>query len=64
MRLEEAIAAVEHSIEEDPIESIRHRAQELGPSTLWKMLRKNLGLSWLLNTTRAKIEAKRSSSRA
>ncbi|GFW57637.1 DUF4817 domain-containing protein [Trichonephila clavipes] len=34
------------SIEEDPNESIRHRAQELDlfPSTLWKILRKDLGL--------------------
>ncbi|GFW89013.1 DUF4817 domain-containing protein [Trichonephila clavipes] len=43
---EEAIATVERSIEEDPNESIRHRAQELDlcPSTLWKILRKDLGL--------------------
>lgn len=46
VRTEEAIAAVERSIEEDPNESIRHRAQELDlcPSTLWKILRKDLGL--------------------
>ncbi|GFV77671.1 DUF4817 domain-containing protein [Trichonephila clavipes] len=46
VRTEEAIATVERSIEEDPIESIRHRAQELDlcPSTLWKILRKDLGL--------------------
>ncbi|GFV30106.1 DUF4817 domain-containing protein [Trichonephila clavipes] len=43
---EEAIATVERSIEEDPNESIRHRAEELDlcPSTLWKILRKDLGL--------------------
>ncbi|GFY32327.1 DUF4817 domain-containing protein [Trichonephila clavipes] len=42
----EAIATVERSIEEDPNESIRHRAQELDlcPSTLWKILRKDLSL--------------------
>ncbi|GFV39287.1 DUF4817 domain-containing protein [Trichonephila clavipes] len=46
VRTEEAIATVERSIEEDPNESISHRAQELDlcPSTLWKILRKNLGL--------------------
>ncbi|XP_023021061.2 uncharacterized protein [Leptinotarsa decemlineata] len=46
VRTEEALAAVQRSIEEDPKESIRHRAQELDlcPSTLWKILRKNLGL--------------------
>ncbi|GFT56059.1 DUF4817 domain-containing protein [Trichonephila clavipes] len=50
---EEAIATVERSIEEDPNESIRHRARlwlalsqelDLCPSTLWKILRKDLGL--------------------
>ncbi|GFT47593.1 DUF4817 domain-containing protein [Trichonephila clavipes] len=42
----EAIATVERSIEEDPNESICDRAMELDlcPSTLWKILRKNLGL--------------------
>ncbi|GFV28233.1 DUF4817 domain-containing protein [Trichonephila clavipes] len=46
VRTEEAIATVERSIEEDPNDSIRHRAQELDlcPSTLWKILRKDLGL--------------------
>ncbi|GFV86992.1 DUF4817 domain-containing protein [Trichonephila clavipes] len=46
VRTEEAIATVERSIEEDPNESIRHRAQELDlcPSTLWKILLKDLGL--------------------
>ncbi|GFU17712.1 DUF4817 domain-containing protein [Trichonephila clavipes] len=46
VRTEEAIATIERSIEEDPNESIRHRAQELDlcPSTLWKILRKDLGL--------------------
>ncbi|GFX38541.1 DUF4817 domain-containing protein [Trichonephila clavipes] len=46
VRTEEAIATVERSIDEDPNESIRHRAQELDlcPSTLWKILRKDLGL--------------------
>ncbi|GFX13199.1 DUF4817 domain-containing protein [Trichonephila clavipes] len=46
VRTEEAIATVERSIEKDPNESIRHRAQELDlfPSTLWKILRKDLGL--------------------
>ncbi|GFX92992.1 hypothetical protein TNCV_139361 [Trichonephila clavipes] len=44
VRTEEAIVTVECSIEEDPNESIRHRAQELDlcPSTLWKILWKNL----------------------
>jgi Helix-turn-helix domain (DUF4817) len=43
---EEAVAAVEHTIEEDPNKSIRHRALqlELCPSTLWNILRKDLGL--------------------
>ena len=43
---EEAIATVERSIAEDPNESIRHRAQELDlcPSTVWKILRKDLGM--------------------
>ncbi|XP_073847016.1 uncharacterized protein [Musca autumnalis] len=46
VRTEETIAAVEQSVEEIPNESIRHRAQqlELCPSTLWKILRKDLGL--------------------
>ncbi|GFY11467.1 DUF4817 domain-containing protein [Trichonephila clavipes] len=46
VRTEGAIATAERSIEEDPNESIHHRAQELdmGPSTLWKILRKDLGL--------------------
>ncbi|GFY04016.1 DUF4817 domain-containing protein [Trichonephila clavipes] len=46
VRTEEAIATVERSIKEDPNESIRHRAQKLDlrPSTLWKILRKDLGL--------------------
>lgn len=46
VRTEEVIAAVERSVEEDPNQSIRHRAQELDmcPSTLWKILRKDLGL--------------------
>ncbi|GFS82052.1 DUF4817 domain-containing protein [Trichonephila clavipes] len=46
MRTEEAIATVERSIEEDPNESIRHRAKELDlcPYTLWKILRNDLGL--------------------
>ena len=37
---EETIVAVEQNVEEDPNESIRHRAQqlELCPSTLWKIL--------------------------
>jgi hypothetical protein len=41
VRTDEAVAAVE-----DPNESIRHRAQqlELCPSTLWKILRNDLGL--------------------
>ena len=39
-------AAVERSVEKEPNESIRHRAQqlELCSSTLWKILRKDLGL--------------------
>ncbi|GFU93935.1 putative DD41D transposase [Trichonephila clavipes] len=39
-------ATVERSIQEDPNESICDRTQELDlcPSTLWKILRKNLGL--------------------
>ncbi|GFX91511.1 DUF4817 domain-containing protein [Trichonephila clavipes] len=46
VRTEEAIATVERSIEEDPNESIRHRAHELDlcSSTLWKILWKDLGL--------------------
>lgn len=46
VRTEEVIAAVEQSVEEDPNESIRRRAQQLvlSPSTLWKILRKDLGL--------------------
>ncbi|GFX47189.1 transposable element Tc3 transposase [Trichonephila clavipes] len=46
MLTEEVIATLERSIEVDPNESIRHRAQELDlcPSTLWKNLRKDLGL--------------------
>ncbi|GFU42643.1 DUF4817 domain-containing protein [Trichonephila clavipes] len=48
VRTEEAFLyyTVERSIEEDLNESIRHRAQELDlcPSTLWKILRKDLGL--------------------
>ena len=45
MRTGEIVAAVERSIEEDPNQSIRHRAQQLDmcPSTLWKSLRKDLG---------------------
>ena len=46
MRTEGVIAAIERSIEEDLNQFIRHRAQELDmcPSTLWKILRKDLGL--------------------
>jgi len=46
VRTAEAIAAVEHSVEDDPNESIRRRAQQLEmcPSTTWKILRKDLGL--------------------
>ena len=46
VRAEGAIAAVEQRIEDDPIESNRYRAQqlELCLSTLWKILRKDLGL--------------------
>ena len=46
MRTEESIAVVEASVEENGILSIRRRAQEVGlcPSTLWKILRKDLGL--------------------
>ncbi|GFY26504.1 transposable element Tc3 transposase [Trichonephila clavipes] len=46
VRTEEVIATVERTIEEDPNESICHRAQELDlcPSTLWKILQKDLGL--------------------
>lgn len=46
VRTEEVVAAVERSVEEDPNESIRRRAQQLDlcPSTLWKILRKDLGL--------------------
>ncbi|CAH2107889.1 unnamed protein product [Euphydryas editha] len=45
-RTKEVIAAVERGAEEDPNQSIRHRAQELDmrPSSLWKILRKDLGL--------------------
>lgn len=46
MRTENAIAAVEESIEKDPIEAIRHRAQqsEFRPFTLLKILRKGFDL--------------------
>lgn len=46
VRTEEAVAAVQESIEDDPNQSIRRRSQQLGlcPSTLWKILRKDLGL--------------------
>lgn len=46
VRTEEAIAAVEVSVTEDPNLSIRRRSQALGlcPSTTWKILRKDLGL--------------------
>jgi len=46
VRTKETIAAVERSTKEDQNESIRHRAQELDlcPATLWKILRKDLGL--------------------
>ncbi|GFX76318.1 hypothetical protein TNCV_592811 [Trichonephila clavipes] len=61
VRTEEAIATVERSIEEDPNESIRPRAQELDlcPSTLWKILRKDLGFACLQNptTSSCQIEA-------
>lgn len=40
VRTEDAVTVVEQSIEEDPNEYIRHRAQEieLCPSTLWRIL--------------------------
>lgn len=46
VRTDETIAAVNESVQEDKNVSIRHRAQELGlcASTLWKILRKDLGL--------------------
>lgn len=46
VRTEEVVARVERSVAEDPNESIRHRAQQLQlcPSTVWKILRKDLGL--------------------
>ena len=46
VRTEEVIAAVERGVEEDPNQSIRHRAQEFNmcPSILWKILRKDLAL--------------------
>ena len=46
MRTEEIVAAIECSIEEDPNQSISHHAHQLDmcPSTLWKVLRKDLGL--------------------
>lgn len=48
VRTEDAITTVELSIEVDPNESNRHRAQLilliLCPSTLWNILRKNLDL--------------------
>ncbi|CAH2105721.1 unnamed protein product [Euphydryas editha] len=46
VRTEKVITAVERSLEEDPNQSIRHRAQEMDmcPSTLWNIFRKDLGL--------------------
>lgn len=46
VRTEEAVAAVQESIKDDSNQSIRRRSQQLGlcPSTLWKILRKDLGL--------------------
>lgn len=46
VRTEENIAVVEASVEENDNLSIRRRAQQIGlcPSTLWKILRKDLGL--------------------
>lgn len=43
---EEAIATVQKSVEDDPNEPILHGAQQLGlcSSTLWKILKKVLGL--------------------
>ena len=42
----EEVVAVERSIEEDPNQSIRHRALQVAmcPSTLWKIFWKDLGL--------------------
>ncbi|GFU39868.1 hypothetical protein TNCV_2275241 [Trichonephila clavipes] len=60
------IATVERSIEEDPNVSIRHRAQVLDPypSTLWKILRKDLDLRAYKIQLVQEIEVKRSSSKA
>ena len=46
VRTQQAIAAVQRSVADDPNVSIRHRAQQVNlcPSTLWKILRKDLGL--------------------
>jgi len=46
VRTKETIAAVERSTKENQNESIRHRAQQLDlcRATLWKILRKVLGL--------------------
>ena len=67
VRTEKAIAAVERSIEEDPEESIRHRAQELDLCPSIHFMEDFAEGSWfacLQNPTRARIEAKRSSSKA
>lgn len=46
VRTQEAIAAVQRSVDNDPNVSIRRRSQQVNlcPSTLWKILRKDLGL--------------------
>lgn len=46
VRTEDAVGVVARSVEEDLNVSIRHRAQQLAicPSTLRKILRKDLGL--------------------
>lgn len=46
MRTQQVIDDVRHSVDVNPNVSIRHRAQQLNlcPSTLWKVLRKDLGL--------------------
>lgn len=65
MRTEEVIAAVVRSVEEDPNQSIRHRAQELDVSI--HFMEDFAERSWfagLQNPTRARIEVTQSPNKA
>lgn len=45
MRTEDATAAVEQSIDEDPNDSVHHSWQQItSPATFWRVLRQDLGL--------------------